>query len=488
MSERICLLNDSFPPIIDGVANAVVNYATHIQAHHGQAVVMTPAHPEADDSGYAFPVVRYPSIDLRKQVGYMAGTPFSPEIARYLQEHPVDLLHTHCPVASTILARSVRHIADAPVVFTYHTKFDIDIAKAVRSKLLQEGAIKALVQNIAACDEVWVVSRGAGENLRSLGYTGDYLVMPNGVDVPRGRVSEEAIAAATAGYDLPVGVPVFLFVGRMMWYKGIRIILDALAALQEKGVDFRMVFIGKGTDEAEIHDYTAKLGLDGRCFFTGAIYDRDVIRAWYCRGDLFLFPSTFDTNGLVVREAAACGLASVLVRGSCAAEDVTEDENGFLIEENADSLCARLETLVQQPDAMHAVGENAMAQLYLSWQDSVANAFQRYQVVIDRYKSGAYRGHDALGDEVYARAGEWMNALQRVGSLGERLQEGAGQVLEQTRQTIEQTIERTKQSAEEAIERTRQTAEKKIGQAMQENQDRAQHAYEVFWEQMDRYL
>lgn len=488
MSERICLLNDSFPPLIDGVANAVVNYATHIQAHHGQAVVMTPAHPEADDSGFAFPVVRYPSIDLRKQVGYMAGTPFSPEIARYLQEHPVDLLHTHCPVASTILARSVRHIADAPVVFTYHTKFDIDIAKAVSSKLLQEGAIKALVQNIAACDEVWVVSRGAGENLRSLGYTGEYLVMPNGVDVPRGRVSDEAIAAATAEWDLPAGVPVFLFVGRMMWYKGIRIILDALTALQEKGVDFRMVFIGKGTDEQEIRDYAAKAGLDGRCFFTGAIYDRDAIRAWYCRGDLFLFPSTFDTNGLVVREAAACGLASVLVRGSCAAEDVTEDENGFLIEENAESLCAKLEALVQQPEVVRAVGENAMAQLYLSWQDSVANAFQRYQVVIERYKSGGYAAHEKLTDEVYARTGEWMNVLQRAGSLGEKLQEGAGQVLEQTRQTIEQTIERTKQTAEDVIERTKQNAEKRIEQARQENQNRAQHAYEAFWEQMDRYL
>lgn len=48
--------------------------------------------------------------------------------------------------------------------------------------------------------------------------------MENGVDVPRGRVSDEAIAAATGRYDLPQNVPVFLFVGRLMWYKGIRII------------------------------------------------------------------------------------------------------------------------------------------------------------------------------------------------------------------------------------------------------------------------
>ena len=129
----------------------------------------------------------------------MAGYPFSPETARVLTEQKVELMHTHCPITSCLLARSLRAVVDAPLVLTYHTKYDVDIAKAVRGKLLQESAIRALVQNIASCDEVWVVSRGAGENLRSLGYEGGYIVMENGVDVPRGRVSDEAIAAATGG-------------------------------------------------------------------------------------------------------------------------------------------------------------------------------------------------------------------------------------------------------------------------------------------------
>ena len=197
------------------------------------------------------------------------------------------------------------------MVLTYHTKFDIDIANAISSKLLQEEAKKLLVENISACDEVWTVSRGAGENLCSLGYAGDYIVMPNGVDFPRGRVEDSLIREVTAGYDLPAGVPVFLFVGRMMWYKGIRIILDALKTLYDAGQPFRMVFVGGGTDKAAIVDYAEKLGLTDAVFFTEPIQDRSRIRAWYCRADLFLFPSTFDTNGLVVREAAACSLASV---------------------------------------------------------------------------------------------------------------------------------------------------------------------------------
>ena len=231
----ISLLNDSFPPLIDGVANTVVNYARELTKLGDRAIVVTPEHPDADDSRFPFPVARYPSVDTRRLFGYLAGYPFSPETLRQLKEQKVDLLHSHCPVMSTILARSIRDVVDAPLVFTYHTKFDVDVAKLLRGRLLQESALYVLASNISACDEVWTVSRGAGENLRAIGYEGDYIVMPNGVDFPQGRVEDALIAQVTEGYDLPENVPVFLFVGRMMWYKGIRIILEGIAKLRESG-------------------------------------------------------------------------------------------------------------------------------------------------------------------------------------------------------------------------------------------------------------
>ena len=415
--HTICLLNDSFPPIIDGVANAVVNYAKNIEQHHGHAVVVTPSVPGAEDGGYPFPVVRYPSIDTRKLVGYVAGYPFSPETALRMQAEKVELMHTHCPVSSAILARSLREVLAAPLVLTYHTKYDIDIAKAVHSKLLQESAIRALVENVSACDEVWVVSRGAGENLRSLGYEGEYTVMENGVDMPRGRVDADAVAAATAGYDLPQNVPVFLFVGRLMWYKGLHLILDALCALRTGGQNFRMVFIGSGGDEREVRSAVRESGLSDCCFFTGSIADREILRAWYARADLFLFPSTFDTNGLVVREAAASGLASILIAGSCAAEGVTDGRNGFLIEENAESLHARLSALCASPETVRRVGETAMRELYLSWEDAVARAAARYDEIIKRYRQGGYPKHERPFDEFLKTQGDLMEAMSRVKEL-----------------------------------------------------------------------
>ena len=414
MEQRsICLINDSFPPVTDGVANAVVNYAKILTENGKQATVVTPAYPGADDSQFAFPIVRYPSVDLTKLVGYHAGLPFSSQTLETLVKRNFDLIHCHCPVTSAMLARALRDRIHVPLVFTYHTKFDIDIANAIKGKLLQEEAKKVLVDNITACDEVWTVSHGAGENLKSLGYQGDYLVMPNGVDFPKGRVDESLVREVTKDFDLPENVPMFLFVGRMMWYKGLKIILDALAMLKTQGRPFRMVFVGNGGDRDEVIAYSERLGLSDCVFFTAPAYDRNVIRAWYCRADLFLFPSTFDTNGLVVREAAACGLGSVLVRGSCAAEDIRDGESGFLIEENAESMARMLTALSRNPEAMRRVGKTAQDEIYISWKDAVTHAQARYEVVLENFKAGKYLAHNRQSDEAFHAISSYLAAVGR---------------------------------------------------------------------------
>ena len=116
MQEKqiIGLLNDSFPPQIDGVANAVVNYGNILHARGFSPVVITPALPEAEDSPFPYPVLRYPSMDTRKGFGYMSGIPFSPSVAKRLDSVDVAVLHSHCPFASNFMGRALRTIVNAP--------------------------------------------------------------------------------------------------------------------------------------------------------------------------------------------------------------------------------------------------------------------------------------------------------------------------------------------------------------------------------------
>lgn len=414
MDHNICILNDSFPPQLDGVANTAKNYADNIEKSHGHAVVVTPEFPDKQDYKFPYPVIRYHSLDARWFIGYMAGIPFSPTVTKQLREEQVELLHCHCPAAALILARQLRVPLNVPVVMTYHTKYDVDLYKAFKNKLLSENAVRVMINNINSCDEVWTVSRGAGENLKELGFEGEYRIMQNGVDMPLGRVSDDEAMAVSAGLDLPKDVPVFIFVGRMMWYKGLRIILDACEGLKSIGTDFRMIFIGSGADLDEIKAYSEKLHLGDKVVFTGPVYDRQKLKAWYCRADVFVFPSTYDTNGLVVREAASCSLPSILVRGSCAAEGVTDGKNGFLISESAASLSVMMYKLCENIEAVRKVGKNAADQLYISWETAVDKACERYEVIIDNFKSGKYPKRRTLTDELLKGNGELMSALSHL--------------------------------------------------------------------------
>ncbi|MCR5120509.1 MAG: glycosyltransferase [Lachnospiraceae bacterium] len=462
---NICLLNDSFPPVIDGVANVVMNYGRIMQTElNANVVVATPRYPDTDYDCYPYKVVAYPSLDTSKIVsGYRAGNPLAMKEIEKMSEFAPDIIHAHCPASSMFMARILQNETGAPIIFTYHTKFDVDIARAVGEGFLKKETVKAMVSNISAADEVWVVSKGAGENLKSLGYEGDYRVVSNGVDFARGRAEQSAVKEATKAYDLPEDVPMFLFVGRLMKYKGLMLIVDAMKILKDSGMDFRMVFVGGGADEEEMKNAVREKGLEGKVFFTGAIHDREVLRAWNTRADLFLFPSSYDTNGIVVREAAACGLASVLIKDSCAAEGITPGRNGFVIEENAQAMAELLKEVCKDMDHVHETGRKAMEEIYISWEGSVRDAYARYEEISAMVKSGELKRRKPHASDIVleaaanvAEAGRkvfdipavlfegMMENVSELQELGQQTKENIKQGLKKAGETIEQGVENIK--------------------------------------------
>jgi len=384
--------------MIDGVANVVLNYAKIIQRDFGNVIVVTPRYPGEQDD-YPFPVIRYPSVKTPRTAGYRMGLPF-PGIVKeitHAEQHtgeaerrPIDIIHCHCPFVSSVIARSLRQATGAPIIMTYHTKYDIDIANTFDLELLRTAAKRVIVGNIEACDEVWAVSKGSGQNLMSLGYKGDYSVMDNGVDFPKEPAPEQMIIQVTHDLglpDKPSDIPIFLYVGRMQWYKNIRLILDGLCKAKAAGARFKMVFAGVGEDFNEIVFLANSLRLNNECIFAGIIRDRERLRAVYSMADMLLFPSTFDSAPLAVREAAACGLPSVLVRGSAAAEPVTDGRNAVLIDETADSLAWAVIELSKSLEYIKKLGGNALEELYLPWDTAVSRAYDKYLDVLENYHS-----------------------------------------------------------------------------------------------------
>ncbi|MBP3692259.1 MAG: glycosyltransferase, partial [Clostridia bacterium] len=387
MNLKVALLNDTFPPVIDGVSNAVINYANIIHKKHGQPTVIAPKYPNVTDR-YPFEVIRYPSLNLTRTMPYRVGNVLAPSLLAELTKNEFDIIHNHCPFASGVVAANMSKYPlrrKTPLVFTYHTKFDIDIDRYIKNSQFNKIARRFVLSNINASDEVWTVSKGAKQSLRTLKYNGDIIVMPNGTDMPLGKADPEHINEIRRMYKLDESVPIFLYLGRMMWYKNIKIMLDMCKLLKEDGQPFKCIFVGDGPDKSSIVHYAKEIGLLERCIFTGAVYDREKVRAFFSIASLFLFPSTYDTSGLVVKEAAASYCPSLLVRNSCASDGVVDGFSGLLADENAESCAKAVAALLRQPDKLREMGINASKHIYRTWEQTVDESVKRYEYIIENF-------------------------------------------------------------------------------------------------------
>ena len=186
-----------------------------------------------------------------------------------------------------------------------------------------------------------------------------------------------------------------------------------------------MLFVGDGTDFSAIQAYAQELRLGDTCIFAGAERDRDRLRTYFCCASLFLFPSTFDTNGIVVREAAACGLASLLIKGSCAAEGITDGQNGILVPETADAIAQKLQFTCDHPAVMTEIGMHAMQELYLSWENAVKYAYAVYGEIHEKHLAGVYttsKKRVAL-DRAYGMLADLVREVANLQKLPQKLKE-----------------------------------------------------------------
>ena len=99
---------------------------------------------------------------------------------------------------------------------------------------------------------------------------------------------------------------------------------------------------------------------------------------------------------------------------------------------------------------MRRIGEGAQRELYISWEDSVANAFERYGAVIEQYRAGGYNGRERDDKEIYHALGEVIDRYNLVREYQRLARESAVLNYAGIRTGIEEEVERMRaQQAED---------------------------------------
>lgn len=184
-------------------------------------------------------------------------------------------------------------------------------------------------------------------------------VIPNGVDTERFAAEPESWSP-----------PRLLFVGRIVYQKGLDILLEALA--RTGSTDWQLSLVGDGPEIELLRDQALRLGVAEQLRYLGW-QDRDSLPALYRAHNLFVYPSRHEGMPNAVLEAMASGLPVVATRIAGNEELVLHERTGLLVPpEDPDALAAALGSLFpdsQRRRAMGAAGRKLAVDSY-SWERS----------------------------------------------------------------------------------------------------------------------
>ena len=381
MEKNIGLFNESFPPVMDGVAVCVENYARWMQEKVGGVSVVTPRNPGADYSDKQYEVLDYLSVPVPFRAPYVTGiSEMDPAFLKQLLKRRFRIVHAHSPFVCGLTAARVARLQKIPLVATFHSKYREDFSRVIPAEAMLDAVIKEIVRFYQRADAVWVPQESVKDVLFSYGYKGQVDVMPNGCDLA-GEYPESYFKESRAALGLDEGTFALLYVGQHIWEKNLRFTIEALARV--KDLPFRMFFVGTGYAEGEMKELVSQCSIADRVTFVGRVTDRELLKRYYAAADLFLFPSLYDTDGLVVREAAALSTPSVMLREASASGMLTDGETGFKIGGTLDEYEAMLRALAADPARLKAVGRGARS-IVRSWEDIAGEALDRYNSILSR--------------------------------------------------------------------------------------------------------
>ena len=189
------------------------------------------------------------------------------------------------------------------------------------SGIIRKNITRTVVKNASA---VTTVTELLAKAMRSHGLRNpNYFVIPNIVDTNIFKPTQHNNA-------IPKIIHISCFENKS---KNITSLIDALKILENKNISFECVLIGYGIDFQYIKDYSKKICDTRRLVFTG-ILEGQAIADELASGDFLVLPSNYETQGIVILEAFACGIP-VIATNVGGIPEIVNSSNGILVSPNA---------------------------------------------------------------------------------------------------------------------------------------------------------
>lgn len=347
---RILHIYKDYFPVLGGIENHI-RILAEAQAARGHDVTVLVANPARRTTVETLNGVR---VIKAARWATVASTPISPALFRQTARLTADVAHLHFPHPPGEVANWLLHPARATVI-SYHS----DVVRQAGILRFYRPLLKRVLNRADAIiygsppmrNSVYLQPQAAKLHLIPYGVPLDrFLKEPSGEEIDRVKARYPMVASDRSK---------LLFVGRLRYYKGLNVLIDALPQ-----IDAQLIVVGVGPMQSEWQAQAGARGVADRVAWLGEAPDDD-LPALYHLADLFVLPATHSSEafGLVQVEAMASGVPTICTEVGTGTSWVTQDgQTGYVVPPNDPAaLAEKINRLLADPPLRHALGAAARA-------------------------------------------------------------------------------------------------------------------------------
>lgn len=288
---RVLHVGKYYPPAPGGMEKVVQLLCEHERrVTDSRVLVSNTTARTVSEEWRGVPVLRVARIAAIGSVGVCPTFP----LAWRRQRADVTVIHEPNPLA---LVADLASWQSGPLVVWYHSEV---LRPAWKYRVMYEPFFRRVLGRAA---RIVVSSPTLAEHAVALQpYRDKCRVIPFGIETER-LVPSDAVRARAAAIRADHPGPIVLFVGRLVPYKGVSVLIDAM-----HGVNATAIITGGGPLDRSLRQQARSVSAPGRVVFAGEVGDEELL-ALYHACDLFVLPSVSraEAFGMVQLEAMGCG-------------------------------------------------------------------------------------------------------------------------------------------------------------------------------------
>ncbi len=368
MSKKINVMHVTFGMGFGGLEKIITNLCHYVDRDRYNMMVCCtdlkgPLGEQLEADGFQV-FVCSPKYTFNKYIRYF-------EVARFLKENKVHIVHSHCYAAADGIMGGV--LARTPI------KIHTDHCKNYPDKwhlMLSEKIVSYFADEFVA-----VSNHTKGDLVKWERINPNKIsVIYNGMNFSN-HCGETDVAKIRKELGLRDHEKIIGSVGRVEHQKGYDLLIDSATEVLSQIPDARFIIVGDGSKEGELREQIKRLGLEGKVLLTGWRLDASLILRTF---DLFVMTSNFEGMPIVLLEAMALGIPIITTTVGGIPEVVKDGENGlWLTERNPFKLASIIISLLSNDAERKRMGLDGMRKYQSYYQaekmaDNYMNLYEKY--------------------------------------------------------------------------------------------------------------